>query len=309
MFPPGIVAKGFCAGASIAMERKRTAFRMQLAILNGGAWTLRDLTELLTNDRATITLDRASLDIARLEYPGLDPEPSIRRLDEIASEIEALSGPGANGRAFIEAANRRLFLDLGLRGNERDYYDVRNSCLNDVLDRRLGIPITLSVIYMEIARRLRRPVYGIGLPSHFIVQYDDGEFDTYIDPFHGGELLTRSECVDLVVERTGAAPPPSAFLPCLPKQIVLRMLQNLKGVYVQSGAFDKALKVVDLVVSSRAFLPGEYKQRAVILLQMRRYRAAMADLESYLKGEPQAADRGDVVKQIEVIHRYLGALN
>ena len=270
---------------------------------------MRDLTELLTNDRASVPLDRAALDIARLEYPDLDPEPWIRRLDEIATEIGAMAGPGANGRAFIEATNRRLFAELGLRGNQREYYDVRNSCLNDVLDRRLGIPITLSVIYMEIARRLRRPVYGIGLPSHFVVQYDDGEFDTYIDPFHGGELLTRSECVALVFERTGAEPPPPAFLPCLPKQIVLRMLQNLKAVYVQSGAYEKALNAVDLVVSSRTFVPGEYKQRAVILLQMRRYRAAMADLENYLKAEPQAADREDVVKQIEAIHRYLGALN
>jgi regulator of sirC expression with transglutaminase-like and TPR domain len=270
---------------------------------------LRDLTELLTNDRASVPLDRAALDIARLEYPSLDPEPWLRRLDDIAAEVGTIAGPGANGLAFVEAMNLQLFGKLGLRGNEREYFDVRNSCLNDVLDRRLGIPITLSVIYMEIARRLRRPVYGIGLPAHFVVQYDDGEFNTYIDPFHGGELLTRSECVALVVERTGAAPPPASFLPCSPKQIALRMLQNLKAIYVQAGAYETALAVVDLVLSTRTFLPAEYKQRAVVLLQMRKYRAAMADLETYLQAEPQAADRDDVVKQIEAIHRYLGILN
>src|ERR1017187_8245267 len=100
MFSPRIVARGSCAGASIAKVRKRTACRMQLAILSGGVRTLRDLTELLTNDRASVPMDRAALDIARLEYPDLDPEPWIRRLDEIATEIGAMAGPGANGRAF-----------------------------------------------------------------------------------------------------------------------------------------------------------------------------------------------------------------
>ena len=87
-------------------------------------------------------------------------------------------------------ANEYLFGDLGFRGNEIDYNDPRNSCLNYVLDRRTGIPIALSVVYIEVARRLGQPVSGVGLPGHFIVEYNDGEFATYIDPFHSGKLLT-----------------------------------------------------------------------------------------------------------------------
>ncbi len=270
---------------------------------------MRDLTDLLTNPRSTVTLDRAALDIAQFEYPDLDPGPWIQRLDTIAAEIDALCGRSGSGEQFVESANHVLFGKLGLLGNEREYYDVRNSCLNDVLDRRLGIPITLSLVYMETARRLGRPVYGIGLPSHFIVQYADAGFDCYIDPFHGGELLNREECAALVRERTGADPQPASFIPCLPKQIVMRMLQNLKAAYVGSGLYEKAVRVMDTVLLSGGVAADEYKQRAVVLLQLKRYSAAMADLQTYLSSEPKAADRSDVVKQIEAIHRYLGALN
>ncbi len=270
---------------------------------------MRDLTDLLTKHRSAVTLDRAALDIARLEYPDLDPELWIQVLDSLAEEIGVLAGSAASGPAFIETANHVLFGRFGLRGNERDYYDVRNSCLNDVLDRRLGIPITLSVVYLEIARRLGRPVYGIALPAHFIVQYDDGMHDAYIDPFHGGELLTRAECVQLVVDRTGAEPPASSFLPCGPKQIASRMLQNLKSIYVRAEAWEKAVAVSGIILAGTSFAPDEYKQRAVIQMQLRQYRNALADLGSYLKASPEAADRNDVVKQIEAIQRYLAALN
>jgi regulator of sirC expression with transglutaminase-like and TPR domain len=270
---------------------------------------VRDLTDLLTNPRSTVTLDRAALDIAQIEYPELDPEPWLQRLETMALEIGQQAGRSASGPEFIEITNNVLFGKFGLLGNEREYYDVRNSCLNEVLDRRLGIPITLSIIYMEVARRLNRPIYGIGLPSHFLVQYADASFDTYIDPFQGGELLTRSECIALVRERTGAEPPPSSFIPCLPQQIVLRMLQNLKAIYVSSGIYGKAVRVMDVILSSGAAGADEYKQRAVVLLQLRRYIDAMADLQAYLSSMPNATDRADVVKQIEAIHRYLGALN
>ncbi len=270
---------------------------------------MRDLLELLTAKRPAVPLDRAALDIARIEYPDLDPEPWVARLDAMAARVAQIAGPQTGALDFIDAVNHVLFGEFKLRGNDREYYDARNSCLNDVLDRGWGIPITLSVVYIEVARRLGRPIYGIGLPAHFVLQYDDGQFQTYIDPFHAGELLSRADCVRLVRERTGAPPAASAFLACSPKQIALRMIQNLKRVYVQAGAYEKALAAMDLIVSASPAAPEEYKQRAVVLLQLRRYRASMSDLDRYLKLAPAAEDRSDVVKQIEAIHRYLGALN
>jgi regulator of sirC expression with transglutaminase-like and TPR domain len=270
---------------------------------------VRDLIDLLTTPRSTVTLDRAALDIARVEYPDLDPVPWLGLLDSIAAEVALATRASGGGQQFVEGANQVLFGKWALRGDERDYYDVRNSCLNDVLTRRRGIPITLSVIYLEIGRRLGRPVYGIGLPSHFVVQYDDGEFDTYIDPFHCGELLTREECVELVVERTGAEPPQSSFLPCGPKQIALRMLQNLKGIHVRAAAWEKALQAMGLILASSGSAPEEYKQRAAVQLQLGRLRAAAADLDSYLRTSPPATDREEVTRQIEAIHRYLASRN
>lgn len=270
---------------------------------------MRDLNDLLTNDESEVTLDRAALDIARLEYPNLDPAPWLRVLDGIAMEIAARCEDLGDSRRFVEIANTYLFRTLGLRGNSAEYYDVRNSCLNDVLDRRLGIPITLSLVYMEVARRLAKPVVGIGLPSHFVVQFDDGDLSVYIDPFHAGRFLSRGDCVRLVLERAGAAPDHRFFRPVTPRQMAVRMLQNMKAVYVKMEAFEKALQVFDLILSSGVHAVQEYKQRAVVNIQLRRYRSARSDLEIYATMAPDAQDRSDVLAQIEAIDRYLTELN
>ena len=132
----------------------------------------------------------------------------------------------AGGREFVRVANDYLFGDLGFRGNEIDYNDPRNSCLNYVLDRRTGIPIALSVVYIEVARRLGRPVAGVGLPGHFIVQYDDGEFATYIDPFHSGQLLSQEDCRQLARDRTGSDADATALAPVGTRYILVRMLEQ-----------------------------------------------------------------------------------
>src|ERR1700728_802967 len=141
-------------------------------------------------DQPEGTLVVAALEIASIETPDLEPGPFLGVLDRIASGIAARLPASASGREFVSAANSYLFGDLGFHGNEIDYNDPRNSCLNYVLDRRTGIPIALSVVYIEVARRLGQPVSGIGLPGHFIVEYNDGDYATYIDPFHSGKLLS-----------------------------------------------------------------------------------------------------------------------
>jgi regulator of sirC expression with transglutaminase-like and TPR domain len=270
---------------------------------------LRDLTDLLTNDESDATLDRAALDIARIEYPDLDPDPWLRILDDIAMEVAARAGDLADNRRFVETANSHLFRTLGLRGNAADYYNVRNSCLNDVLDRRLGIPITLSLVYIEVARRLAKPVFGIGLPSHFIVQFNDGDLNVFIDPFDSGRFLSKADCIGLVLERVGGIPDDHFFRPVTPRQIAGRMLQNMKAVYVRTQEFEKALQVFDFILSSGAYAAHEYKQRAAVNLQLQRYRAAQSDLEMYATMAPDAEDRSDVLSQIEAIDRYLANLS
>ena len=128
-------------------------------------------------------MDRAALDLASIHFPNLEPEPFLDRLNDLASSLGDRLRNFNDGRDFVEKASSYLFGELGFHGNETDFFDPLNSCLNQVLERRTGIPITLAVMYMEIARRLHMPVFGIGLPRHFVLEFNDGNFATYIDPF------------------------------------------------------------------------------------------------------------------------------
>lgn len=152
------------------------------------------LKNMLAGTGREMDLDRAALTLATIEFPCLEMENCLSTLDAFAREIGARAKDG-HGRHYVDAVNHFLFQELGIRGNEDDYYDPHNSCLNEVISRRVGIPITLSVLYMEISRRLARPVFGIGLPGHFIVQYNDGQYSTFIDPFNGGELLSATSAM------------------------------------------------------------------------------------------------------------------
>jgi regulator of sirC expression with transglutaminase-like and TPR domain len=247
-------------------------------------------------------LDVAALEIASIEMPDLDPMPSLAVLDRIASEIAARLPASADGREFVRVMNDYLFGELGFHGNEIDYNDPRNSCLNLVLDRRTGIPIALSVVYIEVARRLGRPVAGVGLPGHFIVQYDDGEFATYIDPFYSGNLLTAEDCRQIARDRTGSDIDAKALAP-------VGMLNNLRSAYFRSKQFDKMVAVTDLLIEAFPRNPEYYKARGVARLRMRQFRSAQKDLELYLKYSPNAEDRAQITEQLGSIHRWLGRLN
>jgi regulator of sirC expression with transglutaminase-like and TPR domain len=254
-------------------------------------------------------LDVAALEIAAIETPDLDPQPFLAVLDRIASGIEALLPASADGREFVRVANDYLFGDLGFRGNEIDYNDPRNSCLNYVLDRRTGIPIALSVVYIEVARRLGQPVSGVGLPGHFIVEYNDGEFATYIDPFHAGKLLTTEDCRQLARDRTGSDADAAALAPVGTRYILVRMLNNLRSAYFRGKQFDKMVAVTDLLIEAFPRNPEYYKARGVARLRMRQFRSAQKDLELYLKYSPDAEDRAQITQQLGSIHRWLGRLN
>ncbi|MBI5086631.1 MAG: hypothetical protein HZB13_18800 [Acidobacteria bacterium] len=188
-----------------------------------------------------IQLDEAALEIAALVQP-VDAVAALRTLDEWAARIADLLPPASGGAQFLGAANRVLFSDLGLRGDLTDYYSPVNSCLDQVLLRRKGLPITLSVIYIEIARRLMRPVYGVGLPAHFVCLYNDGLVRVFIDVFDRGNLLTEADCLDLVEALTGRRldPSPLLFSPVSDSQILTRMVNNLCASWRNAGEGEKA---------------------------------------------------------------------
>jgi regulator of sirC expression with transglutaminase-like and TPR domain len=266
----------------------------------------QSLVDLLARRPSRIELDRAALEIARIEYPDLDAGAAIEQLDHHALAIAERARDLCDGRSFVEAANQYLFVEAGFRGNDEDYYSPDNSCLNRVLETRRGIPITLSIVYIEIARRLSKPASGVGLPGHFIVRYDDPEYSALIDPYHGGAILDTAQCCQLArVESLDHG----MLDPVDRRHIAMRMINNLRGIYFARREPAKALQVLDLLIAAAPDSADEHKQRAVALLQDHRMQEALDAFKRYLKLSPDAPDRERIEEQIHNVAFWLASRN
>jgi regulator of sirC expression with transglutaminase-like and TPR domain len=266
----------------------------------------QSLRDLLAGRPSTIELDRAAIEIARIECPDLDADACILELDRHAFAIAERAHDLSDGKHFVETANAYLFGEAGFRGNNENYYDPANSCLNRVLETRAGIPITLALVYMEVARRLAKKVTGVGLPRHFVVRYDDRSYSALMDPFDGGRLLTTADCCRLAqVEEIHL----SWLLSVDKRSVAIRMLNNLRGVYFMRQESAKALRVLDLLIEAEPTNADEHKQRAVVLLQHERLPEARAAFQRYLELAPKADDREEVEEQIRNIAFWLASRN
>jgi regulator of sirC expression with transglutaminase-like and TPR domain len=193
-------------------------------------------------------LENASWLLAKTRYPELDDLPYRARLDQMAKELrERLTGR-ETPRGTIEVCNRYLFSTLGFSGNKQDYYDADNSYLNRVLDRRLGIPISLCVLYLLLARRLNVPLVGISLPAHFLLKWHSPDAQFFLDTFHEGALLDEEDCRELCA-RLGVPFQPAFLLPASPRIIVLRMCNNLHAIYAdrEPARAEKLSAVINLL--------------------------------------------------------------
>ena len=264
------------------------------------------LEQVLAGNSPKVRMDRAALDLATIQFPNLEPEPFLDLLNELASSLGDRLRNFNDGRDFVEKASSYLFGELGFHGNETDFFDPLNSCLNQVLERRTGIPITLAVMYMEIARRLHMPVFGIGLPRHFVLEFNDGNFATYIDPFNGGRPITAQECFALAGAKVAD---PILLQRATPKEIAMRMLQNLQGVYLRIGDHEKTIATLNLLLLGAPEMASWYKRRGALSLQLKRYQAARRDLVKYLELEPEATDREAIQKQLQAIHLWLAQVS
>jgi regulator of sirC expression with transglutaminase-like and TPR domain len=211
-----------------------------------------------------IDLALAALLIARVETPSLAAEPWLGRLDDLAARA-GLAG-ARDAPTALARLRRFLFEDEGFRGNADEYFDPRNSCLDHVLQRRVGIPITLSVLMMEVGRRLGIAIDGIGLPGHFIVR--DRMSGVLIDPFHGGAVLSVSDAEDVVAQALGQRTrlTEAHFTPVTKLQILMRMLANLKSVYVQRDEWPKALQVIDWLLLLEQSGTWQLRDRGTVLM-------------------------------------------
>lgn len=269
------------------------------------------LAEIASRPEAEVNLAEAALLIAQDEYPDLDRKAYLDRLSAMGLVArERIADPSDPLRA-IRVVNDYLFGELGFHGNTGNYYDPRNSFLNQVLDRRTGIPITLSVVYMEVGRGVGLGIEGVGLPGHFIVKCRRPDDEIFIDPFNGGAILTEQDCARKVQEMYGKNLPfQRDFLSAVTKkQILARILNNLKGIYFTSKNYRQALAAVDRILTFMPDAAGDIRDRGLIYYKLGSYSRAVADLERYLRMAPKAADAGVVKQNVIDIRKLVASMN
>lgn len=264
-------------------------------------------------DEHQISLARAALTIARTEYPDLDPEKYVQQLDWYAARVEQMLPELPDSAAQVIAAiNYVLFIEEEFRGNDDDYYDPRNSFLNDVLDRKLGIPISLAIIYMEVAQRIGFPLFGVGMPGHFLLKhYDVAGNETFVDPFHRGDILTRADCQTRLDEiYSGQIPLQPEFLHTVTRrQLLTRVLNNLRNIYTERRDFRRALVIVDLILAIHPRSAEDMKQRAILRYALGQLRGAAEDFETYARMAPDASDADEMRQTSLSLRRRLAMLN
>jgi len=247
-------------------------------------------------------LARAALVIARVEYPSLDPEPYLARLDRMGEQAASrlTEAGGAPTGETIRAFNEYLYDELGFTGNRDHYDDPRNNFLNEVIDRRTGIPISLAVIYLEIARRAGLRVDGVNFPGHFLLRVHEAPSPeanevVIIDPFHGGALLSEFDCRHLLRQHVGdeAAFDHTLLAPATRHDIVVRMLVNLKRLYVRMRSFPQARLISSLLLTVDPSAISELRDRGLLAYHLQDFAAALHDLEEYLRLVPQTPEPGE----------------
>jgi regulator of sirC expression with transglutaminase-like and TPR domain len=252
-----------------------------------------------------IDLEKAALYIAQEEYSKLDVDESVNALDTMAEEIRSLLPKEPYPLKTLQTINRYLYEDLGFSGNTTDYYDPRNSFLNDVIDRRTGIPITLSLVYLSIAQRLDFPMVGIGMPGHFLIRPVQEDMEIFVDAFHQGEIMFLQDCQDRLNQMAGQPieMQPQYLAAVTNRQFLARMLTNLKVIYLNRGEMEKALAAIERILLLFPNAAFELRDRGILYFRMNRWIEARQDLETYLETVPTADDREIIRKLLNRIEQ------
>jgi regulator of sirC expression with transglutaminase-like and TPR domain len=274
----------------------------------------RRLQDVMGRPDEHIDLAEAALLIAAEEYPDLDVKGYLAQLDELAEALRSRLAAGVTVQQQIEALNRYLFSELGFRPNPADYYDPRNSFLNDVLDRRIGIPLTLSIVYIEIGRRVGLPLAGVSFPGHFLVRCAVSGGMVIIDPYSGGISLSLEDLCERLKLLKGEETPTEEQVagmlgPAAKSEVLVRMLRNLKAIYASRGEHERALSCSQRIVLIAPEHVDELRERAALYLQLECFQAAIADLERYLELAPDQAEAQEVREQLVELKRSAPRLN
>jgi regulator of sirC expression with transglutaminase-like and TPR domain len=235
-----------------------------------------------------------------LEYHDLDISKYIKKINEIGNSLSLKINEIKNPTYLISMLNEYLFDELGFRGAEEDYYDPGNSFLNVVFDKKTGIPITLSIIYAEVAKNIGLDLQIVGFPGHVIVKYKN---EIILDPFYRGRLLTIDNLEEILDRNFGDG---VEFIPeylneATTEQLLTRLLRNLKNSYTQSYAYDKAMKCTDMILGMQPESPEEIRDKGILEERLLRYDKALPLLNKYLELQPEADDADFILELIKSV--------
>ena len=253
-----------------------------------------------------IDLARAGFLIAAMEYPELDLDHQFGQLDALAEGVAGRLDASRDPLFCVNTLSEYLFDELGFQGNLDDYYDPRNSFLNEVLQRRLGIPITLSLVCIEVGKRLDIPLLGVSMPGHFLLRHQ-GEENLYIDPFNKGILLSEEECAQRLQQVTQANVPwdPSYLAPVSNRDFVARILRNLKNIYLQRQDHDHAIMTIDRLIVLQPEATLERRDRGIVRYNLGHHEESLEDLTIYLDSDPEGGNVADVERLVRHLRDLL----
>ena len=265
--------------------------------------TLQRFRDAVAPERVKIDLAEAALLCAQDTYPDLDIRSELDSLESLAAKLRNRLPADFSVTHRLVALNNYLFRELGFSGNMDEYYDPRNSFLNDVLARKTGIPITLSILYLEVGQRLGLKLKGVSFPGHFLVKVRVTGGELVLDPYAGGRSLSEEELRERLAQftdkDTAKELPLEDFLePASPRQILARLLRNLKAIYLDAMDFDKALGVMNRLVILLPDVPEERRDRGLVFARLECPRAAQEDLSHYAALRPQADDAEQIAAQL-----------
>jgi regulator of sirC expression with transglutaminase-like and TPR domain len=258
-----------------------------------------------------VLLARIALEIARDAYPTLDVDTWLDRIRALAARIRTRCRKGAKTRDVVGQINWVFFVEEELRGNTEDYYDPRNSYLNEVLERRLGIPLSLSILYWAVAEFLKTPLFGVNLPYHFLLRFDEDGEPWFVDAFHAGAVYSRGACRQRIAQLgdvTDAAFDAS-IEPCTTEVVVTRMLRNLKAIYGRSGDMVSLLPVQRRLVALNPHDRGELRDLGMVCTQTEHIAQAIDPFRAYLKTSPPPDVAAEIQAMLDAIMRRVAQWN
>ena len=270
-----------------------------------------EFARIASSGDSAIEIDRAALLIAAEEYTDLMLDDYLGKLDDLADRVRQRLHADAGPHETLARLNQVLFEEEGFRGDDKEYYDPRNSYLNEVIDRRIGIPITLSAVYREVARRVGLELQGVGFPGHFLLKHATEEGEILIDAFYRGQILTHDDCRERLKQnfKDKLEFHPKQLQSTTPRLMLFRILNNLKGIYVNRREHVRALAAVERMLLLVPDSPSEVRDRGILLSGVGRPLESVSELARYLKLKPDARDRKRVEGIIDRLRLQIGMAN